>query len=181
HIGGKRSYHIHQCGFDEFDAEGSAPIGHEAFHIASRHTSYSVSVDTRGTLLWDNGHDENHICIVSENASHAYLDYLRDLGISYIVSGKEGIDLGRAMEILHDQFEIRRVAVVGGGQINGGFLAAGLLDELSVMVAPGLDGRDGQPSLIDGIRDCHGFMPRRLNFKEVSTFSNGVVWIRYTF
>lgn len=48
-VEGKRSYQIHHCGFDEFDATGSEPVGNEDFYMASRHTSYCVSVDTHGT------------------------------------------------------------------------------------------------------------------------------------
>ncbi len=37
----------------------------------------------------------------------------------------------------------------GGGRINGSFLAADLIDELSVLVAPIADGAMGTPSLFD--------------------------------
>lgn len=116
---------------------------------------------------------------VSERASSQYLDYLRGLGISYIATGKEQIDLQRAMEILHDSFGVERVAVVGGGRINGGFLAIGLIDEVSAMIAPGIDGRLGQPTLFDGIRDRDGYRPDSLRFTGVSTFPNGAIWSRY--
>jgi riboflavin biosynthesis pyrimidine reductase len=71
------------------------------------------------------------------------------------------------------------VAVVGGGKINGGFLAAGLIDEVSAMIAPGIDGRTEQPALFDGIHNKGGFLPTTLAFNEVKTFPNGVIWARY--
>lgn len=179
HVEGKHSYQIHYCGFDEFKPTVEGGIGKETFHVATKANGYSISVDNRGTLLWDDTDNDNHLCIVSEQASPEYLAYLRDKGISYIATGKEHIDLVRAMEILHDEFGVERLAVVGGGKINGGFLAAGLLDEVSVMIAPGVDGRMGQPALFDGITDGEEFMPISLKFKEVSTFPNGVIWARY--
>lgn len=178
-IEGKHSYQIHSCGFEEFKTDNPQAVDHEEYYLSSHHDSYSVSVDTRGTLLWDNGIDDNHICIVSQCASRQYLDYLRSLSISYIATGREQIDLTRAMEILHDKFGVRRVAVVGGGKINGSFLAAGLIDEISSMIAPGIDGRVGQPALFDGLTDKEGYLPVQLRFKGVETFPNGVIWARY--
>ena len=180
YIEGKHSYQIHYCGFDEFKPSSHDSIGKESFYNAGHNGELSVSVDTRGTLLWDGTENANRLCIVSELASPEYLEYLRAKGISYIACGKEHIDLARAMEIMHDEFAIRRVAVVGGGAINGGFLATGLLDEVSVMIAPGIDGRKGQPALFDGITDKSDYLPTQLKFKEVSTFPNGVIWARYT-
>ena len=179
HIEGKHSYQIHRCGFEEYKAGDAAEIGKETWFVSGRYDSYKVSADTHGTLLWDNGVDPNHICMVSEKAPAQYLDYLKSHGISYIAVGKEGIDLRRTMEILHDEFGVERVAVVGGGKINGGFLAEGLIDEVSAMIAPGVDGREGQPALFDGLKDHEGYLPVKLQFREVSTFPNGVIWSRY--
>ena len=118
--------------------------------------------------------------MLSENAPAEYLNYLRDRNISYIVAGKERIDLNRAMEIFGDEFGVKRLAVVGGGKINGGFLSAGLIDELSLLLAPGIDGRTSQPALFDGIADRPGFLPARLALKSVETIADGVLWIKYS-
>lgn len=179
HVEGKHSYQIHYCGFDEFKPSVKGGVGKETFHVASKAKGYSISVDSRGTLLWEGTDNKDRLCIVSEQASPEYLAYLSGKGISYIAVGKENIDLPRAMEILHDEFGVERLAVVGGGKINGGFLAAGLLDEVSAMIAPGIDGRMGEPALFDGIVDKEDFLPTALKFKEVSTFPNGVIWARY--
>lgn len=178
-VEGRHSYQIHHCGFDEFKVENPQKISSEEFFVASRHDKYQVSVDTGGTLLWEGGVSDNHICIVSEQASRQYLDYLQKKKISYIAVGKDGIDLKRAMEILHSEFGVNRVAVVGGGKINGGFLKAGLIDELSVMIAPGIDGRIGQPALFDGVSDKDGYLPYHLTLKDVKPLPNGVIWASY--
>ena len=49
---------------------------------------------------------------------------------------KEHVDLSRAVEILNKQFGVDRLAVVGGGNINGAFLREGLIDEVSIVVVP---------------------------------------------
>lgn len=167
-VEGKHSYQIHYCGFEEFKPSVSGGVGEETFFVASKAEGYSISVDTRGTLLWDGTDNTDRLCIVSEQVSEEYLAYLRDKNISYIAAGKEHIDLARAMEILYREFGVKRLAVVGGGKVNGGFLSAGLIDEINVMIAPGIDGRLGQPALFDGLEDREDYLPVKLDFKEVS-------------
>lgn len=179
-VEGRHSYQLHTCGFEEFKPNKYIPVGKECFYKAHDSKELEISVDNKGVLLWNKTKNENRLCIVSEKASTEYLEYLKSLGISYIVTGKEKIDLRRAVEILKDEFNIERIAVVGGGIINGGFLQEGLIDELSLMIGPGIDGRNNQPTLFDGIQDRKDFLPVKISFKEVSTFPNGVVWIRYT-
>ena len=179
HVEGRYSYQLHCCGFEEFKPAKVSSINKETYYKASEIKGYSISADSRGILLWDDADNTDRLCLVSEEVSPEYLDYLRRLGISYIATGKGQINLARAVEILHDEFGVERLAVVGGGKINGGFLSAGLIDELSVMIAPGIDGRIGQPALFDGIADSDKYRPLSLKFKEISTFSNGVIWVRY--
>lgn len=180
HIEGKHSYQLHYCGFDEFKPGKSGGVDEERWFMANKVDGYDISVDNRGVLLWDNTDNVNRLCIVSEQASPEYLDYLERKGISYIAVGKNSIDLPRAMGILREEFGVERLAVVGGGKINGAFLSVGLIDELSVMIAPGIDGRIGQPALFDGIGEYENFMPEKLYFKDVTALSNGVIWARYS-
>ena len=178
-VEGRYSYQLHTCGFEEFKPQNYIPLEKECFYKASDSKNLEISVDTNGVLLWDKIENGNRLCIVSEKVSVEYLEYLESLGISYIAAGKEKIDLRRAMEILEHEFGIERLAVVGGGKINGGFLQEGLIDELSIMIAPGIDGRSNQPSLFDNICDRKDFLPVKLEFQDVSSFPNGVVWLRY--
>lgn len=163
-----------------YKAASNTPIGREAHYKAVAADGYQICPDTNGTLLWDADQPKPLLIVLSENAPAEYLDYLRDRNISYIVAGKERIDLNRAMEILGDEFGVERLAVVGGGKINGGFLSAGLIDELSLLLAPGIDGRTSQPALFDGIADRPGFLPARLALKSVETIADGVLWIKYS-
>lgn len=113
---------------------------------------------------------------MSEQTSPDYLAYLNQQGISWIVTGKEQIDLAKAMAILNTEFGIDRVAVVGGGRINGAFLKAGIIDEISLLIGSGVDGRTGQPALFDGLTDSH---PLPLKLKNVQSYDDGAVWLQY--
>ena len=94
-----------------------------------------------------------------------------------IACGKEQIDLVRASNILHDEFGVERVAVVGGGHINAGFLDAGLLDEVSVLLGPAIDGRGGMAAMFDGLPMDRE--PFQLKLESVKPFEDGAIWIRY--
>lgn len=163
----------------KFEApEGAAAIGREAFSKKIDASGYEVVIDTHGTLLWKKTEENEtpRLILTSESASRAYLAYLDDLGISWIACGKESVDLARALEILASEFGVKRAAVVGGGRINKGFLEAGLIDEVSILIGPGIDGRTGQNALFDGRADDADPVPVR--FKDVKTFPSGAVLLR---
>ena len=65
----------------------------------------------------------------------------------------------------------------GGGTINGGMLAAGLISEVNVLVAPTVDGRVGTPALFD--LDGDGVAPGRLTLEHVEQRADDVLWLRY--
>ncbi len=141
---------------------------------------YAIGVDTNGTLLWGDDTTEHFgkplLMILSEKAGEEYLDYLKSKQISYLTIGQDAIDLKAAMEILHREFGVQRLAVVGGGHINGSMLDLGLIDEVSMMYGYGIDGREGMAAAFDGRPMNRG--PVRLTFKSV-TEQDGIVWMRY--
>ena len=163
----------------KFSSEASTPLVKEAFHKSAAAEGYEVVVDTQGTLLWEDQTDEQRpvLVLTSENVNQEYLDYLTGKHISWIACGKEHIDLKRGCEILADEFGVKRMAVVGGGHINAGFLAEGLLNEISILIGAGIDGRGGMSAVFDGLP-----MDRpvtQLKLEQVKSFESGAVWIRY--
>ncbi len=162
-----------------FSSKISMPLGKEAFHKAAAADGYEVVVDTHGSLLWEDQTDAQRpiLVLTSENVSQEYLDYLKEKYISWIACGKEHIDLKRACEILADDFGVERMAVVGGGHINAGFLAEGLIDEVSILIGAGIDGRGGMSAVFDGLPTDRPVTPLKL--EHVQLFESGAVWIRY--
>ena len=165
---------------DEHERMEGQPILHESIYVAHSSDEYTIVVDTYGKLDWQSNTADGHpvLCIFSEQVSQTYLDTLRLLGISWIAVGKDRIDLPKVMNILHEQFGVKQVAIVGGGHICGGFLEAGLVDEVSIMLAPGIDGRKGQTAVFDGItnKECN---PYRLKLESVEQWETGILWLRY--
>ena len=110
-------------------------------------------MDTRGKLRWSGGdlYGDHLICVVSEQAPEDYLTMLREKGISYIVSGKSSVYLDQAVNQLAEHFGIRTLLLEGGGHLNGAFLEVDLVDEVSLLVVPGIDGRHDVPAVFDGV------------------------------
>lgn len=163
-----------------FVPKDNTPVGETSVYVAEESDAYMVSVDTTGHLCWNSNRidDVPLICIVSEKASREYLEMLQKQGISWIAAGKDSIDLGKAMEILHERFHVERLALLGGGHINGGFLQAGLIDEVSLLIAPGIDGRKKGTSVFDGIVEMEN-LPIRLHLTGLKRLENDVIWLRY--
>ena len=153
----------------------------ESFSKKKDSEGLEIIVDNKGTLLWDDDskYERHHMIITSEKVTKEYLDYLDSKKISWIVCGKEKIDLKKSMEILFKEFQVKRLAVVGGPQINSSFLDEKLLDEITILIGVGIDGRKGMPALFDGFSMDHP-ITTNLQLKEVKSFKNGAVFIRYT-
>ena len=163
-----------------FSGDTGEPIGKETVHKATDAAGYTVVADTRGTLGWSDGTADGRplLILLSERAGQNYLKYLESKGISYIATGRERIDLARAAEILYSEFGVQRLGVEGGGTVNAGFLAAGLLDEISIILAPGIDARGGMRASFDGLP--LGTEPVRLKLLSAKSFDDGAVWLRYS-
>lgn len=176
---GRVSRQMHYALPEPFKAKDATPIGEEKYHIAQKADYYDVAVDTHGSLMWPKNASSDHLLVITDEAcTREYHDYLTSNDISWIACGKKGIDLLRAMEILGDKFGVKRLGVVGGGHINGAFLQAGLLDEVSIMIGGGIDGRAGMAAAFDGIKQAD-YQPTLLTLKEVERMGN-TVWLRYT-
>ena len=177
---GRVTMQMHYASPIPFIADDPDEIGCEKVCRFGDHSAYTIGLDSRGRLQWpSNEFDGGLLVITSESAPKAYLDRLESQQISYLATGDNGqINLPRALELLHDHFGIERLALTGGGNLNGSFLKEGLIDELSIMIAPGIDGRRGMVSAFDGLPDSPE-SPYHLELTAVEQPGNGVVWLRY--
>lgn len=162
-----------------FEAENNAAYGKEGFSKAADAKGYEIVVDTHGKLLWPDasGMNKPYLIITSEDVAGEYLEYLDSNHISWIATGKEKVNLPRAMEILFNEFGVERVGVVGGPAINTAFLNEQLLDEISILIGAGIDGRMQMPSVFDG-RDMD-YPLTQLKLTDVQRCDSGAVWLRY--
>lgn len=177
---GRTTMQQHFAKDEPFVSALNRPAGPQPVHVARRTKSYAISVDTTGKLRWSGADlDGDHlICIVSERAPEDYLSMLRDSGISYIVAGESSVDLAKAVNVLGEEFGIRRLLLEGGDHINGAFLQADLVDEVSVLLVPGIDGRHDVPAVFDGVNPAHK-VAVPLKLKSVDRRERDTLWLRY--
>ena len=152
-------------------------------YIADKEAKYfAVAFDRKGRLGWtdsrihdeDPGYDDAHIINVmcEELVSDAYLAYLRDIGVSYIFAGKGELDLPLAVEKLKALFGIEKLLLEGGSVINGAFQRDGLIDELSLVVAPAVAGKEDKPLFTESRMECY-------QLQEVKQMEKDVFWMNY--
>lgn len=157
-----------------------ADIPYEDF-IVRKHDYYAVSFDRHGSVSWqegilhddDPGYDDCHIIeVLCENTPQEMLAYYRKIGVSYIFAGKNDIDINTALNKLYDLFNIKVLLLEGGSIINGAFLRADAVDNISQVIAPVVANEKDKP-LFDnaGMTDF-----RMLDCKEMA---DGAVWIWY--
>lgn len=161
----------------ELQKPGTSP--REDFKAGGAFDSYAFAVDPSGRLAWEsNDIDGDHVvAILTERVSDDYLDFLRGRGVSYVLAGEREVDLPLAMKKLGAQFGVRTLLLEGGGRINGAMLRAGLIDEVSLLLAPVADGRVGMAALFDV--DGGDATPQRLVLANIERRADDVLWLRY--
>ena len=88
------------------------------------------------------------------------------------------MEIGAMLEVLGRELGIERLLLEGGGHVNGSFLAAGLVDEISLLIAPAIDGGEGITGVFDAAEA--GLAGKvRLSLTSAETLSHGIVHLRY--
>lgn len=143
-----------------------------------------ITIDPDADIFYtsDKLRGDNIIVVLGTNATTDYIEMLREKGIGYIVL-EDVKELCKAMEILAEQFGVRSISLQGGGIIDGAMLAAGLLDELSLVIYPGIDGLTTSPSIFEylGADDERPADGQALELLSSETRNHGIMWLRYKF
>ncbi len=159
----------------------NAPQNHSDHVIKDK--NYVVAVDMEGRLNYTSGtftrrgQKSQIIAIVSKRVSEKRLSQLRKLGVAYIVAGQEMLDASLAVEKLEKLFGIHKMMIAGGGYIDWTFLKADLIDELSIVMAPSVDGFRDTPSLF--MKNENDGVLKNFELKNVSIVADDTVWLQY--
>jgi 2,5-diamino-6-(ribosylamino)-4(3H)-pyrimidinone 5'-phosphate reductase len=156
---------------------GGTPRGD--FVAPGDHGSFAFALDPSGRLAWQtNDIDGDHVvAILSERVSDDYLAFLRERGVSYLLAGAPEVDLALVLEKIGQRFGVQTLMLEGGGRINGAMLAAGLVDEVSLLIAPIADSRMAMPAVFD--LEGNDAAPYRLVLEVVERREEDVIWLRY--
>ncbi len=163
----------------------SKPIERKDYVAPHKEDKYVIALDCMGTLAHSQNYLERHglkqhiIEVLTKSVSDEYLAYLRGLGISYIFAGNKELECEIAMIKLKEIFGIERLLIAGGGYTDWSFADAGMIDELSLVLAPAADGEQ-QVTVFERTDNS---LNRAIAFtlKDVQKLEGNGVWLRYTF
>lgn len=158
---------------------GTAPPDRHDYVADPAATSFAIAIDAHGKLGWKSGYlDDDHlIAVLSEQVSDEYLAYLRRQGVSYLFGGAQELDFARVLSRLGELFPIKTILLEGGGHLNGSLLKAGLVDELSLLHYPVIDGAASSAAVFE--QGEQPGPPAHLRLRHVEQLPGGLVWLRY--
>ena len=168
-----------------FDLPKSVDVERKDYIAPHTEKKYVIAIDRQGKLAYSQNYLERHglrqhiIEVLTKQASDEYLAYLQELGISYIFAGNKELECEIAMVKLKELFGIERLVIAGGGYIDWAFADAGMIDELSIVLAPAADG-DQKVTVFERTDSS---LNRAIAFtlKDVQKLDGNAVWLRYTF
>jgi riboflavin biosynthesis pyrimidine reductase len=142
--------------------------------------TYAIAIDGHGKVAWKSNEALNShvVAVLTEAVSDDYLAYLQSIEVSYFFAGKTDIDLAQVVQTLADELSTKRLIVEGGPHVSGSFVNAGLVDEVSVLILPLIDGRGHHPASFEIAEDSWK-QPSYLKLDSAEVQDGGGVWLRY--
>jgi 2,5-diamino-6-(ribosylamino)-4(3H)-pyrimidinone 5'-phosphate reductase len=142
-----------------------------------------VVVDSRGRLtrfawLRSAGYWRDVLILGSETTPQAHLERLTRAGVAYEIAGAHQVDLAAALNVLAERYGVGHVRVDAGPALNAALLDAGLVAEVSVVVAPHLVGSAGDRPLRI-VAALQGPQAAGLRLTAVEALRDDHVWLRY--
>lgn len=142
------------------------------FIINANH--YNFVFDRMGKCFYDDvtytygGKTMQIVEVVSKKCNKKYLSYLKSIKISYIIADT----IKEALNKIYEKFKVERLVLTGGATINGGFLKENLIDEISLIVAPYVEGNDNYKQSIGSMSS---FINQKFNFESAKRLNDGGV------
>lgn len=145
---------------------------------------YYVAIDRKGEIGWRRptatygGQEATVIEVLTAQAGNGYKAFLRRQEIPYMIAGEKEIDFQMMLAKLARDYGRQNLMLGGGGILNWTFLDQGLVDEISVVMAPVVDGATNTARLFNGAYagDTH---PVAFRPAKIKTYQDGTLWLRY--
>lgn len=88
--------------------------------------------------------------VVTNNKKHPAFDISTKVSNVNVIFYDQEIDLSDLFQRMYEDYGIERLTVQSGGTLNNCLIRLGLIDRLSIVVAPLVVGGDSTPTLFDG-------------------------------
>jgi 2,5-diamino-6-(ribosylamino)-4(3H)-pyrimidinone 5'-phosphate reductase len=141
-------------------------------------------------IIDNNNLDEQGVINLCDNLKTLYLVTSNKEHPAYNVNKKnlvimfyeKEVDFEDMFKKLKEDYGAERVTIQSGGTLNSIFIREGLVDELSIVIAPCLIGGKDTPSLVDGrslVTDEDLKCIKSLELKEVNKLKDNYLHLRY--
>ncbi len=149
--------------------------------IPRRTPLWFVVADSRGRVDWSFTGDNTTslLILVCDATPLGYLQLLHDKGIGHLNAGRGQVDLEEGLAKIAAVLGADTVVADSGGTFNAALLRAGLVDEIDVVILPGLIGGTGTPSIMDGNPLGSTGLPIRTELIDAQVTATGLIRTRY--
>lgn len=170
---------------DKFMPKGE-PVGEAGkVFVGNRNSSrLFITIDPDADIFFtsDRLRGDNILTILGKSATTDYLAALEEKGVSYLVTD-DVCNLRKVFTLVKHYFNVEIISLQGGGIIDGAMLAQGLINELSLVIYPGIDGLTTAPSIFEYLghseeRPAEGQAMELISMEQKP---HGIVWLRYKF
>lgn len=151
-------------------------------HVADpKAKSLAFGTDAKGVLRFTTGkvQGDHIVLLITKQVSNDYLAHLKAAGVSFLFCGAKNVDLKVALDKIRRTFGLKKLMLEGGGTFNGAMLQAGLIDEISQVIVPVVDGGVGISSFFDIPGDAPKKAAATLELKKRRKLAGGATWLRY--
>lgn len=166
---------------DSKDSVKDVPVMQESIHMAERKSDRMfISFDPESDIVYTSSQlrgDDILAVLSMRTATPRYLSLLRGMGISYLVVD-DFYDLCSVLERVNEAFGVTSISLQGGGVLDGSMLNSGVVDELSLVVYPGLDGSKDSVSIFDGL-NRQTLAHTSFELIDAKSQPHGAVWLHY--
>lgn len=144
--------------------------------------TWDISYDRQGRAGWEKnyfeyaGRKNRAIEVLTKLASKEYLAFLRSMEIPYIICGDNEINFHESLVKVKKYFGIKTVVLGGGALINGAFLKAGLVDEISIVIGPVVC---GDTNIKDTFDTKHELVKQHFKVTQTKILGDGGVHLIY--
>lgn len=149
--------------------------------VMQRAEKWTAILDGRGRVAWTQTEDgDSHLLVlVCRSTPPAYLAFLREREVPYLLTGEGSVDLPMAVGRLGEALDAGTIVSDAGGLLNGALLRAGLVDEIDLQILPVVVGVPDAPSVFEGYSLGSGNRPLQLTLLHQEARPDGSVFLRF--
>ncbi|MDE5714606.1 MAG: dihydrofolate reductase family protein [Anaeroplasmataceae bacterium] len=138
---------------------------------------YHFCFDRMGKSMWESniftygGIAMQNVAVLSSNVKQEYLSFLRDIKVSYIIVDT----IEEALEKIKMNYGVHTLVLTGGATINGAFHEVGCIDEISLVMAPYIEGNHAEK----GYAEMTQFVNYKYKYHSIKPLKDGGIHLLF--